>query len=175
MTSPLEKAKSIKLLILDVDGTLTTGVIYYLSEGMEMKGFHVHDGLGIKLLQKAGIEVAIISAKTSSLVAKRMTDLNIKHVYLGQEDKLPIYEKLKQTLKLDDQHIAYMGDDFPDLPLLRRAGFAITVPNAPEEVAQAVDYITKSKPGKGAVREACVYLLKAQELYQSVIQSYLTK
>ena len=174
MTSPHEKAKSIRLFILDIDGVLTTGALYYLSDGVDMRGFHAHDGLGIQLLQKSGVDVAIISAKKSDVLERRLNDLHIQHVYLGYENKLPAYEAIKQTLQLDDHEIGYMGDDLPDLPLLRRAGFAATVPNAPSIIAQHVDYITKSKPGKGAVREVCELIMKAQDRYESVIQSYLT-
>src|SRR5689334_7761226 len=140
MPTAIEKAKNIRLLILDVDGVLTTGAIYYGSNGGEMKGFHIHDGLGIKLLQKTGVLVAIISGKHSEAVTRRITDLKIKHFYLGQEDKLPAYENLKQQLQLQDHQIAYMGDDLPDLPLLRRAGLAMTVPQAPAIVLQHADY-----------------------------------
>jgi len=168
-----EKAKKIRLLILDVDGVLTTGAIYYGSNGFEMRGFHIHDGLGLKLLMKANINVAIISSKKSEAVEKRLKELGISHAYLGQENKLPAYEELKSTFKLADAEIAYMGDDLPDLPLLKRAGFAITVKNAPEIIQQHTDYITKIKPGKGAVREVCEFILKAQDKFQSVIQSYL--
>lgn len=173
MQSLLDKAKAIRLLILDVDGILTTGAIYYGKDGFEMRGFHIHDGMGMKLLQKANIQVAIISSKKSEAVERRMKELNVEHVYLGQENKLPAYEELKQKLRLTDNDIAYMGDDLPDLPLLRRAGLAITVPQAPEIIRQHVDYITKIKPGKGAVREACEFILEAQGQLQSVIQSYL--
>lgn len=168
-----EKAKRIRLLILDVDGVLTTGIIYYGSEGFEMKGFHLHDGLGIKLLQKSGIAVAIISGKNSEPVARRLRDLQIQHIYLGLEDKLPAYEELKQKLQLNDEQIAYMGDDLPDLPLLRRAGFAITVPQAAGVIREHVDLVTTAKAGKGAVREVCELILNAQDQYQNMIQSYL--
>lgn len=169
----MEKAKAIKLLILDVDGTLTNGALYYTSAGAEMRGFHVQDGMGLKLLQRSGVEVAVISAKQSEVVAKRMSDLNIEHVYLGHEDKIPAYESLKTKLGLDDSQIAYMGDDLPDLPLLKRAGLAISVPNAPEIIQQHVDFISVKKAGKGAVREACELIMNAQGTYQPVIQSYL--
>lgn len=168
-----EKAQAVKLLVLDVDGVLTTGALYYGNNGFEMRGFHIHDGLGIKLLQKAGIQVAVISGKKSEPVEKRMKELNIAHAYLGHEDKLPAYEELKAKLNLDDHEIAYMGDDLPDLPLLRRAGLSFTVPGTPEIIHQSVDFITKKKPGKGAVREVCDWLLEAKGCYQSVIQSYL--
>lgn len=169
----IENAKKIRLLILDVDGVLTTGALYYGSDGFEMRGFHIHDGMGIKLLQKANINVAIISSKKSAAVERRIQELGILYAYLGHEDKLPAYEDIKQKLNLADHEIAYMGDDLPDLSILRRAGFAITVPNAPEIIKQHVDYITKIKPGKGAVREVCEFILQAQDKLQLVLQSYL--
>jgi 3-deoxy-D-manno-octulosonate 8-phosphate phosphatase (KDO 8-P phosphatase) len=169
------KAKAIRLFIFDVDGILTSGVIYYGSQGTEMKGFHVHDGLGIKLLQKSGVTVAVISAKHSELVTKRLQDLKIEHMYLGHEDKVPAYEALKQKLQLDDHEIAFMGDDLPDLPLLRRVGFAVTVSEASSIMQEHAHFITTRKAGKGAVREACEFVLHAQDRYHYVIQSYLTE
>ena len=169
----IEKAKSIRLLILDVDGVLTSGILYYGNDGFEMKGFNIHDGLGIKLLQKTGVTVAIISGKNSQAVVRRLQELTIEHVYLGHNDKLPIYEQLKQKLKLEDHEIAYIGDDLPDLPILTRVGLAITVPQAPAIIKEHVDFITEKKGGKGAVREACDLIMQAQGRYQSVIQSYL--
>ena len=173
MEAVILKAKALKLLILDVDGVLTNGLIYYDKTGVIMKGFHIQDGLGIKLLQKTGVTVAVISAKPAELVVKRLEDLHIKHYYLGHENKLPAYEELKNKLKLQDNEIAYMGDDLPDLPLLCRVGLAITVPNAAWPLSCYVDLITKNKAGKGAVREACEFIMKAQGQYDSVLQSYL--
>jgi len=173
MESMVEKAKATRVLVLDVDGVLTTGALYYGSEGFEMRGFHIHDGMGIKLLQNAGIKVAIISGKQSDAVERRIKELQIEHAYLGYDAKLPAYEDLKQKLNVSDHEIAYMGDDLPDLPILRRAGFSITVPQAPDIIKQHVDYITKIKPGKGAVREVCELILEAQDQLQSVLQSYL--
>lgn len=169
-----KKAEPIKLLILDVDGVLTSGLIYYGNQGMELKAFHIHDGLGIKLLQKAGIKIAVITAKQSEAVARRVEELKIEHFYSGNSNKLPAYEDLKQKLNLMDNEIAYIGDDVPDLPLLKRVNLAVTVPMAPLIINQNVDYITKNKGGKGAVREVCELILQAQGKYQSVIQSYLT-
>lgn len=169
----MDKAKAVKLLILDVDGTLTNGVLYYGSNGHEMRGFHVHDGLGIKLLRQSGVAVAVISAKKSEVIAKRLNDLKIEHVYLGYENKLPAYEEIKNKLGLEDKQIAYMGDDLPDLAPMIRAGFAITVPKSAEIMQQHADYICQKKPGKGAVREACEVIMNAQGSYQAMIQSYL--
>jgi 3-deoxy-D-manno-octulosonate 8-phosphate phosphatase (KDO 8-P phosphatase) len=169
----IEKTKSVRLLILDVDGILTDGVIYYGSDGMQRKGFHIHDGLGIKLLQKSGVQVAVISGKKSAGVEARLAELNIEHAYLGNDNKLPLYAELKQKLNLNDEQIAYMGDDLPDLPLLRRVALAITVPQAPEIIKQYCHYITTTHGGAGAVREACEFIMHAQENYESVIKSYL--
>ena len=170
-----EKAKSIRLLILDVDGVLTTGALYYGSNDTDMRGFHVHDGLGIKLLKQSGVNIAVISAKKSDIVSRRLGDLHVEHIYLGYEDKLPVYENLKEKLQLTDEQIAYVGDDLPDLPLLRRVGLAISVPNAFPIIVQHTDFITKKKAGKGAVREVCEFLMAAQGTYESVLQSYLTR
>lgn len=169
----MDKAKAIKLLILDVDGTLTNGVLYYGTNGHEMRGFHVHDGLGLKLLRKSGVAVAVISAKKSDVLTKRLEDLKIEHVYLGYENKLPAYEEIKHKLGLEDSQIAYMGDDLPDLAPMMRAGFAITVPKTAEIMHEHADYICQKKAGKGAVREACEIIMQAQGSYQAVIQSYL--
>lgn len=175
MNQLIEKAKPIKLLILDVDGVLTNGTLYYGPGVAHLKGFHIQDGLGIKLLQKTGVTVAIITAKQSEAVALRASELHITHIYMGRENKLPAYEELKHKLDLNDQQIAYMGDDLPDLPCLRRAGLAISVPNSSETLSQHVDFITTKKAGKGAVREACELIMKAQNSYEAVIQSYLTE
>jgi len=173
MATAAEKAKSIRLLILDVDGVMTNGLIYYGANNTELKGFHIHDGLGIKLLQKSGITIAVISGKNSPATAARLAELNIELAYLGHEDKIHAYEELKQKLQVTDSQIAYMGDDLPDLPLLRRAGFAISVPQAPEYIKQHIDYITKKTAGQGAVREACEFIMQAQGKLHTVLQSYL--
>lgn len=169
----LAKIAPIQLLILDVDGTLTDGQLYYGNNGEHLKAFHVHDGLGIHLLQRAGIEVAIITAKSGDAVANRMRDLRLTHVHLGCADKRPAYDALKATLQLQDHQIAYVGDDLPDLALMKRVGFAVTVKNAPQIMVQHADYTTKNKPGRGAVREVCELILEAQQKLESVIQSYL--
>lgn len=173
MKTTVKKAKTIRLLILDVDGILTNGMIYYGKEEGEIRGFHIHDGLGIKLLQKSGVVVAVISGKKSDGLIKRLSDLSIQHTYLGHDDKLPSYENLKKKLQLKDNEIAYMGDDLPDLPILRRVGLAVTVPEAPEIIQQHVDLITKCRGGTGAVREACEFIMIAQDQYKTMIQSYL--
>lgn len=170
----MEKTKPIRLLILDVDGVLTNGLIYYDEAGKEMRGFHIRDGLGIRMLQRSGVTVAIISGKSSPSIEHRMQELKIEHVYLGQDKKVPAYLEIKQKLNLEDKQIAYMGDDLPDLPLLMRAGFAITVKGAPSLLHQYADYVTKTKAGKGAVREVCELIMDTQATLQKMLDNYLT-
>lgn len=170
MTSLANKMAQIRLLALDVDGILTNGVIYYADNETEIRGFFTQDGVGIKLLQQAGIKVAIISAKKSPAVLKRMQDLGIQHIYLGQEEKLIAFEDLKEKVQLTDSQIAYMGDDLPDLPVLLRAGLALSVPDAPNIILQHVDYVTEKKGGKGAVREVCELILKHQQQTEDMLE-----
>lgn len=168
-----EKAKQVRLLILDIDGILTSGKIYYGNEGEIGRDFHVHDGFGIRLLQKSRVDVAVISAKKSASVIKRLKDLEVLHTYLGYEDKLLAYMALKAKLHLADEAIAYMGDDLADLPLLKRVGLAITVPDAYERVLSEVHYVTQKKAGEGAVREICDMLMKAHHTYDAMLNEYL--
>jgi len=162
MLFPGKKARKIQLLILDVDGILTSGRLFYAANGEVSVGFHVHDGLGMKQLQQNGMEVAIITARQSDAVAKRMQDLGIQHVFQGQHDKEIAFNKIKQQLQLEDSQIAYMGDDLPDLPLLKRAGLSVTVKNAPKMIRREVDWITRAPGGEGAVRELCDRILQAK-------------
>ncbi len=157
-----QKARRIKLLILDVDGVLTDGKICYTSDGKELKFFHVHDGLGIKRLQQTGVDVAIISSRDSVAVQTRMQELGIKHIYQGQKDKLTAFEKLLTDLQLTPEMTAFAGDDLPDLPVLERVGLAIAVKNAVDTVKKAADYQTKRSGGEGAVREICEMILSLQ-------------
>ncbi|MCC2667429.1 MAG: kdsC [Gammaproteobacteria bacterium] len=169
----IQKAKKIRLAAFDVDGVLTGGGMLYGKEGIESKHFHVHDGQGIKCLKQSGIEVAIITACKSVMVERRMQDLGIKHVYQGQLSKLSAYEDLKQKLQFRDEEIAYTGDDLPDLPILRRVGFAITVPDASKIIKEHTHWTTTQRGGQGAVREICDFIMQAQGTYQSIVDSYL--
>lgn len=173
MQSIIEKAKQIRLLIFDVDGVLTAGELPYSIHGIELKNFHVHDGQGMKSLQNVGIPIAIITAKKSEIVTRRMHDLGIQYVYQNQSDKLIAYEDLKQKLNLNDEQIAYVGDDLPDLPILRRAGLAISVANSPKIMQQYAHWTTNAKGGEGAAREVCDFIIQAQGLYPMMIESYL--
>jgi len=173
MDALIEKAKKIRLVTFDVDGVLTAGDMSYSQNGIELKHFHVHDGQGMKHLRQTGVEVAIITACKSPAIKRRMEDLGITHVYQMQVDKRVAYEDLKQQLHLTDQQIAYAGDDLPDLPILSRAGLAITVANAPKIMQQYVHWTTKNKGGNGAVREICDFIMQAQGTYQTIIDFYL--
>jgi len=168
----IAKANKIKLIIFDVDGVLTDGRIYHSAKGDEMKAFHVHDGLGIKLLQKAGLETAIITGRQSSLVDIRAKELNINHVYQGQHHKQAAYKTLLEKLNLTPAQTAYIGDDFPDLILIKTSGFGVAVQNAVYEIKQCADYITTQQGGNGAIREVAEYILKAQQVWTQLVESY---
>ncbi len=169
----IEKAKAIRLLVLDVDGVLTSGNLLYTKEAIHYKAFHVLDGLGIKLLKKTGIEVGIITSCKSDIIKRRAQDLGLQHIYQGQDDKLISYEELKQKLNLSDQQIAYVGDDLPDLPIIRRVGLGMTVANAPQILQEQAAYVSKTPGGQGAVREICELIMNAQGTYSAIIDSYM--
>jgi len=157
-----QRAARIKLVVFDVDGVLTDGRLYYGAGGEELKVFHVHDGQGMKRLQKAGVQLAIISGRDSAAVTRRMQDLGIEHVFQGDEHKLPIFERLLQKLGLPPEQVACVGDDLPDLPLLQKAGLAVAVANAMPVLKQAAHHVTSARGGRGAAREVCDLILDAQ-------------
>ena len=157
-----ELAAGIELVVFDVDGVFTDGRLYYGAEGEALKVFHVHDGQGVKRLLKAGVQVAVISGRESAAVSRRMQDLGIAHVFQGDEDKLPIFERLLKQLGLDAKRVACVGDDLPDLPLMQRVGLAVTVPNAHPEVLGKAQFVTRARGGLGAVREVCDLILDAR-------------
>lgn len=167
-----EKCQTIKLLISDVDGVLTDGLLYYQADQIAYKAFHVHDGLGLKLIQLCGIEVGIITTCTSATIAHRMQQLGIKHVYQGHVNKLQAYEDLLGKTGLSDQQVAYIGDDLPDLPLIERVGLGIAVANATTRLKQAAAWTTTKTGGNGAVREVCDLLLAAQDPDLTSLQRY---
>ena len=173
MESLLEKAKKIRLVIFDVDGVLTSGQITYGSQGTEYKTFHVHDGLGIKLLLQSKIAVAIITSRESDIVTRRAKELGIPYVFQKCPNKMPAYLELKKQLHLPDETIAYVGDDLPDLALIRLAGLGITVANAPSYIQQHADWVTHKKGGKGVAREVSEFILQAQGSLDTLIQNYL--
>src|ERR1700761_7734148 len=152
-------AAAIRLLILDVDGTLTDGSLYFGPRGEALKVFNVRDGQGIKHLAAAGIEVAVISGRKSKMVEVRCRELGVEHVHQGAKDKLPVLEKLCARLKSEPSACACVGDDLPDIPLMRKVALAFAVADAHPEARHAAHLITKLPGGHGAVREVCDYLL----------------
>ena len=162
MQDILNKAASIKLVIFDVDGVLTDGRLFFGDDGQEYKSFYARDGLGMKLLLKSGVEIAIITARSSELVKHRMKNLGIQHVYQGRLDKLAAFEELVQKLKLEPDSVAYVGDDVIDLPVMEQVGLSIAVQDAHDFVKQRADYITSFKGGQGVAREVADLILDAQ-------------
>ena len=158
----LEKAENIKMLITDVDGVLTDGRIILGNNGEEFKFFHVHDGKGIKLAQAAGIQVALITGRSSRLVARRAEELAIREVYQGIHDKLAVFRELIDEYGIKPEQAAYIGDDVNDICLLKEVGLSFSVKNGVDEVKKVVDYVTEREGGKGAVREVVELLLKGK-------------
>ncbi|NOS87610.1 MAG: 3-deoxy-manno-octulosonate-8-phosphatase KdsC [Methylococcaceae bacterium] len=169
----VEKAKKLKLLILDVDGVLTDGRLFFDHEGKEYKAFHARDGHGIKLLRQTGVEVAVISGRQSSTVALRMKSLGVEHVYQGHEDKRAALDDILATLGIPPEQAAHVGDDLLDLPIMVRVGLAIAVQDAVSEVKQRAHAYTSLPGGNGAVREVCDFIMQAQGHFDAVVDAYL--
>jgi 3-deoxy-D-manno-octulosonate 8-phosphate phosphatase (KDO 8-P phosphatase) len=169
----LERARKIRLLILDVDGVLSDGKLYFSNSGEEIKAFNSLDGHGIKMLQASGVNVAIITGRTSHIVAKRANDLGIKHLIQGREDKLNALNELLSEHTLNHDEIAHMGDDYPDLPLIRRVGLGLSPANAHGVIKQYCHWQSQYKGGEGAVREACDLIMVAQGSFDNALAPYL--
>ncbi|HEY8460634.1 MAG TPA: HAD hydrolase family protein [Blastocatellia bacterium] len=172
----IARARKIKLLLLDCDGVLTDGGLYYTFDGKHVlegaKIFHIHDGLGLKLAREAGLKVGIISGRISPALTARAKDLRIDCLHQGIDDKLSVYEQIRDSRGLADEEIAYAGDDLPDLPLMRRAGLSIAVADAVEEVRQCAHFVTNKAGGRGAAREIVELLLKAQDKWSESLLRY---
>ncbi len=168
------KLAKIKLLLLDVDGIMTDGRIIYDNQGNELKAFDVKDGHGLKLIQRAGIKIGIITGRKSVVVARRAAELGIEILYQKALTKLDPYREILAAEGLTDEQVAYMGDDVVDLPILRRVGFSATVADAVPEVLPLVDYVTTRPGGRGAVREVCDLLLKASGQWEALTERYFT-
>ncbi len=166
-------AKNIRLLVLDVDGVLSDGKLYFSNSGDEIKAFHSLDGHGIKVLQKYGIQVAIITGRTSGIVQKRAQDLGISLLMQGREDKRMALNELLKKNQVELEHIAYMGDDLPDLAAIRCVGLGMTPANAHTIVKQHSQWHSQYNGGEGAVREACDFILYAHGLLDQSIAPYL--
>lgn len=165
-------ARGIRLLICDVDGVLTKGEVFLDSTELELKAFNIKDGLGLKLLQQSGVEIAIITGRQSRIVDRRMKELGISHIYQGQRDKIAAYESLLSQLELIPEQVAYVGDDLPDLPLIRRSGLGIAVADAHFSVKDRADWITFNDGGYGAVRDIADMILDAKGLLEDIHQGY---
>ncbi|MGP8152820.1 MAG: KdsC family phosphatase [Smithella sp.] len=167
-----EKLSKIKILILDVDGVMTDGRIIMDDAGRELKNFDVRDGHGLKLLQRYGVRVAIITGRQSKVVEYRAKDLDIKDVYQMVFNKKEVFEKILKKHKLSADEAAYLGDDIVDIPVLIRVGFSAAVADANDVVKKSVDHITKNKGGQGAVRELCEMILQSQGKWEEVAAKY---
>ncbi|WP_347454325.1 HAD-IIIA family hydrolase [Acinetobacter thermotolerans] len=169
----LEQARHMKALVLDVDGILSDGFITLTNSGDEIKNFDIRDGLGMKLVQQAGLKVIIITGRKSNIVEKRMSDLGVDLVYQGREDKGVALREACAQLDLDPEDCLYMGDDWPDLSAFAIAGMKVTVPNGHVEVRRRADLVTQAMGGRGAVREICDMLLMSKGVYEELLEKFI--
>ena len=169
----VERAAGIRLLVLDVDGVLTDGRLYFDHHGNELKGFHTRDGFGIRALDRYGIPTALITGRESGAVTHRAAQLKIEHVYQGRFDKLNAYRDLLAKTGREDHQVCYVGDDLVDLPLLRRVRLAVAVPGAVAAVREQAHWVTTASGGHGAVREVCELILSSQGLDQKLLTEIL--
>jgi 3-deoxy-D-manno-octulosonate 8-phosphate phosphatase (KDO 8-P phosphatase) len=168
----IEKAKKVKLLLLDVDGVLTDGRIIYDSKGREIKFFYVHDGMGVYLLKKAGIPTVLVTAKGSSAIKPRARDMQVEAVFENVSPKTSILDKILKRFKVEPEEICFVGDDLVDLGLMKRVGFRVAVFNACSEIKSLAHYITLKEAGKGAVREIAEIILKAKGVWEALVKEY---
>ncbi|QKT02909.1 3-deoxy-manno-octulosonate-8-phosphatase KdsC [Ectothiorhodospiraceae bacterium 2226] len=167
------KAAQIKLVVFDVDGVLTDGSLFLGDDGQEYKAFYSRDGHGMKLLQASGVEIGIITGRSSNVVKLRMEGLGVRHVYQGRLDKLPAFEHLLAATGYTADAVAYVGDDVMDIPVLRHAGLAVAVQDAHPEVKNHAHWITPSPGGRGAARDVCELLMQAQGTWEAQLGQYL--
>ena len=168
----LDRARRIRLLILDIDGVMTDGRIIYSIYGDELKFFDVQDGFGITLMNRVGIKSVIITAKKSRIVKMRARDMKVARAYQGYMDKLKPFNHALRKFRVVPEEVCFIGDDLIDLPVLKRVGFAVAVSNAVEDVRQHAHYVTANKGGRGAVREICDLILKAQDKWGLATAKY---
>jgi 3-deoxy-D-manno-octulosonate 8-phosphate phosphatase (KDO 8-P phosphatase) len=173
MQDILDKAAQIKLLIFDVDGVLTDGRLFFGDDGQEYKAFHSRDGHGMKMLQASGVEIGIITGRTSKVVEHRMANLGVQHVYQGKHEKLPAFEELIAKLNLKPEQVAYMGDDVVDLPIMLRVGLAVATNDAHALVRKHAHWQSSHDGGQGAARDLCELIMQAQGTLDSAMQPYL--
>ncbi|MDO9282857.1 MAG: HAD hydrolase family protein [Methylotenera sp.] len=171
----VKRLKSIKLLILDVDGVMTDGGLTIGDDGLEYKTFHAHDGLGMKLLKATGVSLAIITGRTSNVVKQRAESTGVAHFYQGAEDKLEAFRDLMQSSGLRAEQCAFMGDDVVDLPPMLQCGLAIAVPDSPRLLLDRAHYVTRKAGGRGAVREVCELIMQVQGTFDAQMAQFLTQ
>ncbi len=174
MQDIIERAARIRLVIFDVDGVLTDGSLFLGDGGEEYKAFHSRDGHGMKMLRECGVEIGIITGRSSDVVRHRMASLGIVHVYQGQHDKRVAYETLKTQLHLTDEAIAYVGDDVVDLPVMGLVGLAVAVQDAHALVKKHAHWQTPHGGGRGAARDICELIMEAQGKLDAMLRQYLT-
>lgn len=170
----IEKAKKIKCLVTDVDGVMTDGLLFIDNNGNELKAFNVQDGMGLKLLMAAGIDVAVITTSKNKVIDHRMAQLGVEHYFKGQVDKRKAFAELHKRLGYALEEIAYIGDDLPDLPIIRQVGLGVAVANAVSQVKEYAVWQTENSGGQGAVRELCELILTAQNLHEKALERYLS-
>jgi len=175
ITEVRAKAARLKLMAFDVDGVLTDGTLFFTQTGDSMKAFSSLDGHGLKMLAEAGLEVAIITGRSSPMVELRAANLGIAHLYQGVDDKRAVMRTLRDQLGLSAEQCGYMGDDVVDLPVLRDCGFSSSVADGNAFVHRHVDFVTVNGGGRGAVREVCEFILAAQGKLDAMLDSYLTR
>ena len=173
MQDILQKAAKIKLVIFDIDGVLTTGALYIGDDGQEYKAFNSKDGHGLRMLQDGGVDVAILTGRTSNVVSHRARDLGITRIYQGKRQKLPAYEELVAETGLSHEEIAYVGDDVVDLPVMTRVGLAICVQDGHPFVKKHAHWITDHNGGCGAGRDVCELILEAQGKLENMLEAYI--
>jgi len=171
--SAAARARNVRLMIFDVDGVLTDGTLFVTAQGEEFKAFNILDGHGLRMLRASGVDLAIISGRKSGAVARRAQELGIEHVHQGIAEKVPAFEALCATSGVTPDQCGFVGDDYPDLPVLLRCGFAASVPGAPAAVRSRVHYVTRAAGGRGAVRELCEFVLDAQGKLDAALGRYL--
>ncbi len=164
--------ESVRAVVCDVDGVLTDGGIMLAEDGTETKRFNSHDGAGIHFLVEAGFQVAFLTGRESGAVARRAAELGVQHVRQGARDKIPAYQELLAAMGVSEAEVCYIGDDLPDLPVMRRAGWSVAPADARIEVRSAADYVTHAPGGRGAVREAVERILKAQGKWADIVRRY---
>jgi 3-deoxy-D-manno-octulosonate 8-phosphate phosphatase (KDO 8-P phosphatase) len=167
-----QRARQVRLALFDVDGVMTDGTLFVSGQGESFKPFNILDGLGLKLLKSSGVATGILTGRSSAAVSTRAGELDIDHLIQGAHDKLRAYVELQQQLGLADEQICYMGDDLPDLPVLRRCGLALSPPGAVDEVRSEVHFVTRTRGGRGAVREACELIMRAQGSWDAHVGPY---